>query len=331
MNRLRVVAAATLATWALLVAAAAFFAPVPRSGPPGKLAMRPWVERMLRPTDPTRPLVVWLGDSTTTDHPGNPSYPRRIETRLQPVQPVEILNASRPGLDAFQHYVLLGRLAALAPRAVFVLANPRLMHGEGGGDGLLTIASMIPIHELPRSLLLPWHERGITWPRLLLARAMDLEVAREAFEFYQGLRGRLEYGMHPEGARIAAPRAQIIADAIAAYDRPIGGRTACVRMLAASTRLAVESGAAAVIVVPPIPFEVLAKRGLYGSRFLERIAILRREVEAAGGTLIDLHRLLSADEFRDVLGHYSDRGSDRLARHLEPIVKAHLASGGAQN
>ena len=52
----------------------------------------------------------------------------------------------------------------------------------------------------------------------------------------------------------------------------------------------------------------------YGeARYAERIARIGRAVDANGGALLDLHRALPQDAFRDLTDHYTAAGTDRMA------------------
>jgi len=57
---------------------------------------------------------------------------------------------------------------------------------------------------------------------------------------------------------------------------------------------------------------------------LDRVAVLKRVVEAAGGNLVDLHSVVPADEFIDKGGHYTPAGASHLTRILAPIVRAQV-------
>jgi hypothetical protein len=90
--------------------------------------------------------------------------------------------------------------------------------------------------------------------------------------------------------------------------------------------MATAHGVRAVVVVTPIPWQWLATSGAYEpARFARRIDALRDVVEANGGRLVDLHRALVQDEFRDLSGHFNQAGSTRLATLVQPTLVEELA------
>ena len=80
----------------------------------------------------------------------------------------------------------------------------------------------------------------------------------------------------------------------------------------------------------PVPAPTLRNLGLHDpGLFLERAATVRRVVERAGGTLIDMHDVLPRFELRDQYGHLNSRGVIHAADIVEPFVREALAAGNA--
>lgn len=87
-------------------------------------------------------------------------------------------------------------------------------------------------------------------------------------------------------------------------------------------------GARVLVVVPPVPTAALARIGLYDPvRYRRRIAVIRHAVEAAGGTLLDLHDALPPDAFSDAADHYDPGGAARMAALAWPPIEDALGSG----
>ncbi len=287
--------------------------------------IRRWVERPRVRLHPERPLVAWLGDSTTVGRRRSPPYPQMIEQELTSSLPIETFNYSQVGLNAYLYYMMLGPVLDQEPEAIFMLANPRLMLPEGAGRRILQMASMIPRAELPRALTLPWHARSVTIPRLLLARTISWPGVEQGLYFVEGVRTRFRDALKQTPPKRSEEDAvALINSALLAYDRPILENSPTVRMLGATVAMSVRHGVPTTVVITPMPIAVLRERGLYGPRFLERVAVLKRVVEAAGGHVVDLHAAVPPEEFVDKAGHYSPAGVSRMTKILAPIVRAQV-------
>jgi hypothetical protein len=115
-----------------------------------------------------------------------------------------------------------------------------------------------------------------------------------------------------------------------AYDQPITPRQPIVQFMAASVSEISAAGARALVVVTPIPYTWLAKVRHCDPRvFAVRIAVLRRAVEAEGGTLLDLHDALEPSFFHDRAGRFTAAGQDQMARLVGSVVSRLLESPGA--
>src|SRR4029453_10353296 len=101
-----------------------------------------------------------------------PSYVDFIKRDVLDPARVPTVMLAAPGMDAYSYWSLSGRIAALHPKLVVLVANLRTFMPEGGVRGLSDLAGEIPLSDLPRTLALPYYIRGMTAPRLVLARAL---------------------------------------------------------------------------------------------------------------------------------------------------------------
>ena len=87
--------------------------------------------------------------------------------------------------------------------------------------------------------------------------------------------------------------------------------------------MATRHGTRALVVVSPMPLDVLRKQQLFDDRRIASgIAALREAVTATGGTLVDFHGALPKDAFADVEGHMTSDGMERVsALLLAPLVR----------
>jgi hypothetical protein len=109
------------------------------------------------------------------------------------------------------------------------------------------------------------------------------------------------------------------------YAGRIHERSPVVQMLAATVTRAVDHGVPTVVLVNPIPVARLRREGLYDEDgFANRIGVLKRVTEAAGGRLIDLHARLGPREFNDELGDTTPNGARQVAGALESEIRGGL-------
>lgn len=273
--------------------------------------------------DPERPLVAWLGDSTLIRWEGMSNYPDILEERSEATDhPIECFTQAAFGLDQYVHYMVLERALALEPSAVFVVVNLRLLGPTGAGRKILQLAPMIPRHELPRSALLPWYARSITWPRLLLARGLASQTVSRAVYTLEGLRILFRDRIHTTNPKISwVESSRSLGKNLRMYDTPISERSPSVEMLAATVERVERRGIPAVAVVVPVPVAILQSKGLLSPQIPDRIDALRQSVEGSGGELIDLSRALEMDDFRDKSGHYNEQGFAKMADLMQPVVE----------
>jgi hypothetical protein len=268
-----------------------------------------------------RPLAVWLGDSTI-DPISQFAYPEMIRRRTRRHMSHEIVATF--GFDFFDYYALLSLTLRADPELVVLIANPRLFETHAMDARFRLLSALIPVAELPRTLLLPLSARGLTVPRLLLNRALRDPGVRSRYWACEGLRVLFQEaefwrGLGPRW--MGWERAFEAERALFDYAAPVGRRSAVVRMMSATTELARRRGAEVLVIVCPIPYELMIRRGLYDERdYRRRMEVLRAAVVDVGGRFLDLHRELREAEFRDPFGHYTVGGSTHLARVVQPHV-----------
>jgi hypothetical protein len=273
------------------------------------------------------PLIAWLGDSTMLRGISEiPPYPDLIRRELRGSQPFTNVIVAIPAQDAYHHYSLLGAVLELKPKAVFILANLRLF-GAPRVTNFLDLASWIPPAELGRALWLPWHERSITIPRLVMAQALRHETAEKVFFAAEGLRELFQNEVLPLLSRAGRPstREEGIARTLREYTEELDGRHPVLRMIVAAVEMATRRGVRAVVVIPPMPLQAVERAGIAAAPS-EQAAALRRAVEPAGGELVALYDLLGAEGFRDEIDHLTMFGTRQVANALTPVVKASLPS-----
>jgi hypothetical protein len=279
---------------------------------------------------PADSLLVWMGDSTMISKSDNLAYHIRVSNALRPK--VESLTRTRPGLTFYHFYLLMGDVLEFEPDVIVANLTLRLMD-PSLGHPVEGLTSSIPTAELARALTLPFNGIGLTIPHLLLKRLLRFPWFEQAYYFLTGLRDRFhDASFWPAGkGRLTAMRFPLPDGPdkpnFAAYDHEISRTDPMVRMIAATVALAVRNGVEMLVMVSPIPWQRLHEFDLYDrQRTDRRIQIIRGVVEAAGGRLIDLHALLTRDEFRDSLGHVTSFGNEKIKRKLLPVVHRMLDS-----
>ena len=189
---------------------------------------------------------------------------------------------------------------------------------------------------MPATLQLPFGFRGLTVPRLLLARLLRAPVAEQAFYVAEGLR----HDFHASdtwtvGVPLPTPRPLArffggMRNMLVDYDQAIAEGHPLVEFAAAGVFAATRRGTRVLVIVPPIPVHMLRPRGLYDPGVVAgRIDVLRTAVESNGGHLLDLHDALGPTQFRDASGHFNDDGVERMIELVWPHVRTLLALGAA--
>ena len=340
MRRLLVVALGFAITLGTAVAVASWYAQ-----PAAVLAGRKlyWyrtqVEGKLRPwarPGAFRDRVVWIGDSTILGF-RNPSYPQILEPELRRRgAQSRVLGAF--GLDSYGQYFTLGRvLATLDPSIVVLVAHLRLFTRPGdaaaweGRKTYTDLASLMPMSELGRTLGLPLHQFGVSAVRLALLQSLKWPPAEQVFYGAEGLRAAFQKGgAEADGTPLADHMGNLRA-ALRASDVEIGPAHPLVRMLQGAVSMATERGVRCIVVGTPIPWQGMQTLGLWDEeRFAMRFDVLRRAVEGAGGTFLDLHRELDATELRDAVGHFNRNGARHMVRAVRPTVLGALQRPSAR-
>jgi hypothetical protein len=224
-----------------------------------------------------------------------------------------------------------------------MIANLRALMPEGGvARGLSDLTAEIQWQDMPRTLALPYYIRGMTAPRLLLARALNTELGEDVFLTFEGVRrdaqdaeafqwlGPAEPSMTPSEnfMHFVAFNDRLLR----AFDRPLGRANPLMDFASATIRKLTDAGATVLVIVTPVPWE----RGVAASyfddaRFDGRIAMLRDVVETSGGRLIDLHRALATKYFRDLDCHFTAEGAAEMAKLIGPdIQRIVTAPAGAE-
>lgn len=243
-----------------------------------------------------------------------------------------------PGLDPYHYYYLMGPALDLKPGVVVLIAHLRLFD-LSSERRVEDFPELIPTSELGKAMVLPFARRGITIPELLLRRCLRFRWAEGAVRNLEGLRVTVRDRLLPDLSRQAQESVReresaVRERALHRYDTRIGPRHAMLKMLAASIELASRRGAMVLVVIAPVPYELLEEHGWYGEeRFSRRVSYVQKAVQEEGATVLDLHRALRRSGFRDELGHYSVEGSERLADLVEPTLEmliSRLGGPGAQ-
>jgi hypothetical protein len=90
-------------------------------------------------------------------------------------------------------------------------------------------------------------------------------------------------------------------------------------------------GAAALVVVSPVPLEWLQTMvPVDPEEWAARLAVVREAVEDAGGEMLDLHDLLPPAEFSDTAGHMTPVGHRHIAEAVALPLGALLGLPAAQ-
>ena len=102
-------------------------------------------------------------------------------------------------------------------------------------------------------------------------------------------------------------------------------------MLAATVRLARASGAKVLVVVSPVPVEVLVAAGVWDrAGYADVIDRITTTVTRAGGVVADLHDavdvpgFLHGNGFNRITAHMNERGAHLVTEHLRPVVASML-------
>jgi hypothetical protein len=290
------------------------------------------VNERLRTASPGRAAVVWLADSTTMGRAPFPPYVPMVEAATR--GPTFVLEG--PGMDFYAYWSLAGRVVALRPEVVVVIANLRNFGSAGGPQGFNDLTAEIDLADLPRTLALPFSIRGMTAPRLLLARTLRTDAGADAFLVYEGLRRLAQDSPAWEilGPTLPEPPDWRLVHFVhtlqavqADYARPFGRSAPLLAYADATVARLRRAGIRVLVVVTPMPWD-LPGTHYDAEHVLARIALLRDVVERHGARLVDLHHALDASAFRDQDCHFTADGAARMAGLVAPEVGRLLAQAG---
>lgn len=284
------------------------------------------LERQIEEMAAARPDVVWMGDSTVLGLRAI-SYPQVLRGGLPGVSYAVM---GYLGSDFYTFYPVVGDLLEHHRPAVLVIVAHLRLFSDPRDDYARTrttrndLLSMVPADELPQTALLPLAARGMTIPRLLLARVLRYPWAEDALYMADGAQALVSEAELPWLGPTAAALPNNLAMmrlGLEASDVPVTRRHPVVRMMAATVRLARRAGVRVIVVGTPIPFEGMQRMlGYDPALYLARFRTLGAAVEEAGGVFVDLHDALAAQYFQDVVGHFDATGARILANRLRPIL-----------
>lgn len=283
------------------------------------------LEKRAKRAAPRLPLAAWVGDSTIiSGTSGIRVYPQVIWQRLKGARrPYESIVLAHAGIGPFVEYCAVGSLVGQKPRALYIIANISALTRSGKEQGVLEIASSIPRDELLRAAFLPWHDAGITIPRLYLARALSWSAVQSPFYFAEGLRQMFRDELYaerkPRKMRDFARRNRRDSKRLS---KPIDESSPQVVMLKAAVELAVRNGIRTTVIFTPISKLGFDLNENAAAVFAERAEMLRGVVESAGGRFLDLHNALAWHMFRDHGGHFTREGTKQMVLLLERYVRA---------
>jgi len=328
-------------TWLLLVAAAAVV--TYRTGGDAarhtgaELYMHRGLLDRIRDAERSPPDVVWAGDSTIMGFPPNPSYVGILQERTLGPMHARTLMLGSPGMDFYSYWSLAGRIARIHPKLVVFVANLRTFVPAGGVRGFTDVMGEIDLADVPETLALPYYIRGMTAPRVLLARALRTSLGENVFLTFEGVRKNVQespaWDVLGPVDRPATPTERFFRFArtmdriLQAYDRPLGPGNPLLDFMRATVSKLSGDGITVLVLVTPMPWERATEAKYYEpERYARRIALLRGVVEESGGHFLDLHHALAKNLFRDGDCHFTADGAAEMARLLGPEVQRLLRS-----
>ncbi|HXJ37547.1 MAG TPA: hypothetical protein VMS22_26260 [Candidatus Eisenbacteria bacterium] len=276
-----------------------------------------------------RPDVAWLGDSSIMDAPKIVGYPALVDRDDLEPRGLHGVALAAMGFDFYAYDSLIDATLDLGPRVIVMIANFRVSIPEGGVRGFNDLVAEQPLSRLPDVLALPYSFRGMTAPRLVLARALRTTPGEDAFLIAEGSRRlfqeqRFWRVLGPDAPRELTQWEVFVAGrsgVLGAYRRPIRPRQPLMRFARDAVARAVARGARVLVVVTPVPVDRLRGMGWYDEReYAERAAVVREVVESEGGHVLDLHDALPESLLRDAGGHFTPQGNARMAELVWPPI-----------
>ncbi len=311
--------------------------------------------------------IAFLGDSTSMhasdgsrgiDHQLGPAL-----DALAPEQPRHLVfSFAAPGYTQFTQYFLSHRVAYARPDAVVVAFNLASFSNQWRRVDRTRLAAWLPVRRLPEALSLPLYWIGLStdqlllypivaqlggfeaWQKLLRVQARCVHAWGSAAEWLQAHSGardglayqnqffyhtRMEQYVDGPPQRETASLARSRLDALLAGvdpDHPV------LRVLHATLEVFRERGIPVFVYIVPLNLEYLERIGIRNREGVRRgIESVRRVVEAAGASLIDLHDSLPDAAFADGGGHLMTTAEyDAPPIVARRMAQAMLAKGEAR-
>jgi len=314
----------------------------------------------------TKPLVLYLGDSTAMTNPYRRAIPERMTAALRRdlgTNRIQVAPFVSPGLWIYDFYFFVDRMIAIHPSAVVVTLNLAStsaawmqfnVHPE--------LAAWLDPARLVGAALLPLERSDLNTDRLLLYVGLQSARAESVWHWVRSQQARVGVAQRLWTAWLDRDRQQfevgriaaVVADAQAAtgdgVQGPREGQLArygtalsgldrdhpVLRMLGATVRALSDAGVPTLVYLFPLNIEGFTELGIYDpSGLAHSVSTVEAVVEAAGGDFLDLHALLPQSGFADAQGHPAiDRGfdaplaiADALAQHLATYPSLRPAGG----
>lgn len=288
-------------------------------GSRGPFAYRTQAEQQLAVPITRRPFVLWFGDSTLAGFGSSPMA--AAQEALAPTG-AEVHPLALRGGDVFSHYYLMGPALRLAPDLIVLVANLAQLGPNRTGRGFRDLSSMVPWDEVPRAAWLPLGDDASSAGFLVAAKLLLSPV----LEPYTLPTAALRAGVAPRLVRAPATDERVMLDAL--YRMPLSPEAPLVRMLGATVAMARRHDVPIMVYVTPVPWERLEGNGVWPPGFgAAQVNAVRRAVEDAGGTFVDLHRALRDDLIADYEGHLRPGGATELGRLLAARIAPLLPAG----
>jgi hypothetical protein len=280
-----------------------------------------------------RPLVVWLGDSTILFF-GQPTYPMLIADGLGRRARIDAIVRAGLGFTWYHYYCLMGPVLEARPRLVVFVLNLRTLRTTPRSSA--TLCSRLSVRQLARAMTLPLADIGLPGPRLLLAQTLRWRPLVDALRLLDAARdradaARIALGLPPRSGVAGAvwranrtvqgrsePVETVERNYLATWREAVHERPETLRMIEATVRLATTHHVRALVVVSPVPVDVLTAAGAWNAAgYAALIERIRGRVARAGGELLDLHDAVGTAGFR-----HGEGGFNRLSAHLNAIGAA---------
>ncbi len=266
--------------------------------------------------------VVFMGDSTTISKPGIPAWSMLVGNAIKRsgATPIYLIY---PGQDLFHYYCLSGRVLDWKPDVVVIVVNQRGMKPGRRRGAEMNLCSYLPPSQLIRSLLLPYHDRGVSLVRLALIQALRSETVLDAMLFLEGTRrlvGDRWLEPSPKSHR-RIPSVGVKEMFARDYQVRVSDDHPHVVVLRELVAELHREGTQVLVLFTPVPPAQLQLAEVGDRGFWQRTRnVYRRAVTEAGGEFVDLHGDIDASGFRDIADHLTASGHLRVFRAISPRV-----------